>query len=115
MKLIILIICLFLSFSTLNTQEIAPNVPQMPQINTDCGQNSSFKRCLTRCPVTCSNYSNPPKGCVKNCAIGCECHEGFIKVDKGPYSQCVRPFECALYRKKPTTFAKNVLERKNNA
>ncbi|CAG2115028.1 unnamed protein product, partial [Medioppia subpectinata] len=104
MKLIISIICLILSFETIRTQAVPPSAPH---INTDCGQNSTFKRCLTRCPVTCSNYSNPPKGCVRNCAIGCECHQGFIKVDKGAYSQCVRPFECALYGKKPAILAKN--------
>ncbi|XP_054161929.1 venom peptide SjAPI-like [Oppia nitens] len=111
MKFLITIICLFLMIDWLRSQELPPSVPQVPQINTDCGQNSSFKRCLTRCPLTCSNYLNPPKGCVPNCAIGCECHQGFIKVDKGPYSQCVRPFECALYGKKSSIFSKKLLNK----
>lgn len=66
---------------------------------TECPEFSTFNPCISRCPITCSNYRNPPE-CLPVCQVGCECEPGFIKVNKNPSSPCVKQYECQLYTDK---------------
>ena len=52
---------------------------------------------MTRCPVTCMNFNMPKPNCITVCTIGCECMEGFVKINKSPVSQCVKEYECPMY------------------
>ncbi|KAI2809947.1 hypothetical protein BLOT_001100 [Blomia tropicalis] len=69
----------------------------------ECPVHSTFNGCMTRCPVTCLNLNNPPTNCISVCTVGCECMEGFIKINKSPVSQCVKMYECPMYTNKQQT------------
>uniref|UniRef100_A0A0K0F301 TIL domain-containing protein n=1 Tax=Strongyloides venezuelensis TaxID=75913 RepID=A0A0K0F301_STRVS len=59
----------------------------------ECPENAHFEKCSTACPITCSNYNNPPKDCTFQCRAGCVCNEGFVHNEKT--KQCVRSSECS--------------------
>lgn len=63
----------------------------------ECPEHSTFNPCMTRCPVTCSNFHSGPPECLSICQVGCECQPGFIKVTKNPWGPCVKQYECQLY------------------
>ncbi|XP_078032929.1 chymotrypsin inhibitor-like [Augochlora pura] len=59
---------------------------------SECGVNEEFTSCGTACPLTCSN--RPPNRnprCTKNCIIGCQCKEGYLRNSAG---FCVTEQEC---------------------
>uniref|UniRef100_A0A0K0FZE5 Trypsin Inhibitor like cysteine rich domain protein n=1 Tax=Strongyloides venezuelensis TaxID=75913 RepID=A0A0K0FZE5_STRVS len=64
-----------------------------PDTKYECPKNAHFEKCSTACPITCSNYNNPPKYCTFQCRAGCACNEGFVYNEKT--KQCVRSSECS--------------------
>ncbi|XP_054711275.1 papilin-like [Uloborus diversus] len=56
-----------------------------------CQDNAHYESCGTACPLTCSNYNNPPQACVLMCVAGCVCDEGYVKSIDG---SCVKPLNC---------------------
>uniref|UniRef100_A0A0N5BKS8 TIL domain-containing protein n=1 Tax=Strongyloides papillosus TaxID=174720 RepID=A0A0N5BKS8_STREA len=63
-------------------------------INTfaKCSENEHFTKCGTTCPLTCSNYYKKPQRCTKDCFVGCECDEGFVRNEET--NECVTPIQC---------------------
>uniref|UniRef100_A0A0N5CAQ9 TIL domain-containing protein n=1 Tax=Strongyloides papillosus TaxID=174720 RepID=A0A0N5CAQ9_STREA len=57
-----------------------------------CLENEHFTRCGTTCPSTCSNYYKKPQKCTKDCFVGCECDEGFVRNEET--NECVTPKKC---------------------
>jgi len=75
--------------------------PESCNSNEVCtGENQRYNECGTACPLTCDNYQNPPKACTKQCVVGCECQEGYVKNNEG---KCVLPSQCP-------SFASNLCE-----
>lgn len=71
-------------------------VAAIPMLN--CPEHSFLNRCMTRCPVTCSNFKiSSTIKCLPVCQIGCQCKDGFIKISKSAMSACVKTYECRLY------------------
>ncbi|KAH9420911.1 venom peptide SjAPI-like [Dermatophagoides pteronyssinus] len=94
-SLITTLICIsiyLILFISLN-KSIASAIP----IVDECPEHSTFNPCMTRCPVTCSNFHSGPPECLSICQVGCECQPGFIKVTKNPWGPCVKQYECQLY------------------
>ena len=54
-----------------------------------CPKNSKYARCEDTCPLTCENYPIKPKVCTLICIEGCNCKEGYIKLESRS-SKCVR-------------------------
>jgi len=67
----------------------------------ECPAHSTFNTCMTRCPTTCQNVGRlphlPAANCVDVCTVGCECMDGFVKINRGAESECVRAYECPMY------------------
>ncbi|KAH9526234.1 hypothetical protein DERF_000334 [Dermatophagoides farinae] len=80
-------------FISMNESMITSAAP----IVDECPEHSTFNPCMTRCPVTCSNFHSGPPECLSICQVGCECQPGFIKVSKNPWGPCVKRYECQLY------------------
>ncbi|GJQ81445.1 hypothetical protein Trydic_g14602 [Trypoxylus dichotomus] len=59
-----------------------------------CGPNQVYNSCISPCPLTCSNFRNPPNcspGIV--CQGGCVCREGYV-LNNGvcvPIESCPEP------------------------
>ncbi|KAG8181902.1 hypothetical protein JTE90_026060 [Oedothorax gibbosus] len=69
--------------------------PESCNTNEVCtGENQRYNECGTACPLTCDNYMNPPKACTKQCVVGCECQEGYVKNKQG---ECVLPAQCPSF------------------
>jgi hypothetical protein len=61
------------------------------EATVSCGSNAYYRRCGTACPVTCENFSNPPRICTAQCVDGCFCNSGYIR---GPGNRCIRRSQC---------------------
>lgn len=58
----------------------------------NCRPNQQWTTCGTACPLTCSNYNDPPF-CTAQCVDGCFCNDGYVQVsDKN--TKCVLPENC---------------------
>ncbi|KAJ6635855.1 Zonadhesin [Pseudolycoriella hygida] len=55
-------------------------------------KNEIYTTCGTACPPTCGNYKNPPKACTKQCVIGCQCQDGYVRNEAD--GSCVLPSKC---------------------
>ncbi|XP_069500053.1 zonadhesin-like, partial [Ambystoma mexicanum] len=58
-----------------------------------CQANAQYTNCSTACPITCDNYSNPPKICTLQCVIGCACKDGYV-LENATSQNCISPSEC---------------------
>ncbi|KAH7640692.1 hypothetical protein HUG17_8161 [Dermatophagoides farinae] len=63
-------------FISMNESMITSAAP----IVDECPEHSTFNPCMTRCPVTCSNFHSGPPECFQN-----------------PWGPCVKRYECQLY------------------
>lgn len=60
------------------------------EVSSKCSENEEFKKCGSACAPTCAN-PKPPAICIKKCAVGCFCKEGFLRDHQG---KCVLQREC---------------------
>ncbi|XP_069497505.1 epidermal growth factor-like protein [Ambystoma mexicanum] len=58
-----------------------------------CQTDAQYANCGTACPITCDNYSNPPKICTLQCVIGCACKDGYV-LENATSQNCISPSEC---------------------
>ncbi|XP_043471029.1 chymotrypsin-elastase inhibitor ixodidin-like [Leptopilina heterotoma] len=59
-----------------------------------CGENSIWTECGTRCPKTCDNVRNPePIPCTLECVRGCRCYRGYVRISSRNHN-CVLERNC---------------------
>uniref|UniRef100_A0A0N5BJT7 TIL domain-containing protein n=1 Tax=Strongyloides papillosus TaxID=174720 RepID=A0A0N5BJT7_STREA len=64
-----------------------------PTVTTPkCSENAHFDKCGTSCPLTCSNYFDPPKVCNSDCVVGCQCDKSFVLNEET--GKCILAVEC---------------------
>ncbi|KAG7190299.1 hypothetical protein KM043_006415 [Ampulex compressa] len=54
-----------------------------------CGKNEIWNSCGTACEPSCKNPK--PEICTKQCVIGCQCANGFLR---NKNNRCVKPCDC---------------------